>query len=472
MKYFDVIVIGSGAGMNIVERALSQGLRVALVDKGPLSGTCLNLGCIPSKMLITPADTIAAIQDSRKLGLEVEIKKVDFQLIFDRMRNFIRNQQEEIRQSLRNIRNLEYFEAQTRFIRDLTLEVNGQAITAKKIFIMAGSRPLIPPIKGIHEIEYLTSETLLKLTHKPESVLIVGGGNIGVEYGHMLAALGSRVTIVEMADRLVEGEEPEIAELLKKKMEQRMEVLLNVQVLEFGKHNNRYSARIRNSETGVEGEIFSEAVMLAAGRKSNADLLGLDNSGVEVDKRGFIRVDDYLETTRKNIYAAGDIIGRYMLTHVANREAVQVWHNATHGPPEAMDYSAVPHAVFTHPQIASVGLTEVEARKHYHVLIGVARYSEVAKGIAMMEEDGFAKAIVDKDTERILGFHIIGPEASTLIQEVTNAMATRGGVKVLNMGMHTHPAMPELISSTLYNLKEPEAVEIKTKSAGATVLPA
>jgi dihydrolipoamide dehydrogenase len=132
MKYFDVIVIGSGAGMNIVERALSQGLRVALVDKGPLGGTCLNLGCIPSKMLITPADTIAAIQDSRKLGLEVEIKKVDFQLIFDRMRNFIRNQQEEIRQSLRNIRNLEYFEAQTRFIRDLTLEVNGQAITAKK----------------------------------------------------------------------------------------------------------------------------------------------------------------------------------------------------------------------------------------------------------------------------------------------------------------------------------------------------
>jgi dihydrolipoamide dehydrogenase len=137
-----------------------------------------------------------------------------------------------------------------------------------------------------------------------------------------------------------------------------------------------------------------------------------------------------------------------------------------------MDYSAVPHAVFTHPQIASVGLTEVEARKHYHVLIGVARYSEVAKGIAMMEEDGFAKAIVDKDTERILGFHIIGPEASTLIQEVTNAMATRGGVKVLNMGMHIHPAMPELISSTLYNLKEPEAVELKTKSAGATVLPA
>jgi len=319
---------------------------------------------------------------------------------------------------------------------------------------MAGSRPLIPPIKGIHEIEYLTSETLLKLTHKPESVLIVGGGNIGVEYGHMLAALGSRVTIVEMADRLVEGEEPEIADLLKKKMEQRMEVLLNVQVLEFGKHNNRYSARIRNSETGVEGEIFSEAVMLAAGLKSNADLLGLDNSGVEVDKRGFIRVDDYLETTRKNIYAAGDIIGRYMLTHVANREAVQVWHNATHGPPEAMDYSAVPHAVFTHPQIASVGLIEVEARKHHHVLIGVARYSEVAKGIAMMEEDGFAKAIMDKDTERILGFHIIGPEASMLLQEIVNAMNTeeRTFTSIIR-AMYIHPAMPEVVQQAFGNLR-------------------
>ncbi len=461
MKFYDVIVIGSGAGMTIAESALTQGLKVALVDKGPLGGTCLNLGCIPSKLLIFPADRIAEIQESKKLGIKVELKHVDFELIFERMRQIIREEQDRIRESVKLVENLDYFEGQAHFTQDFTLEVNGETIKSKKIFIVAGSRPLIPPIKGIDNIEYLTNETLLKLTQKPENILIIGGGYIGVEYGHFFSAMGSKVTIIEMADRLVQGEEPEISELLKAKMSQRMDIFLNVRVLEVKRNNKRYSLFVKNAGTGMKKELSADAVLVAAGRKSNADWLSLENTGVEVDKRGFIRVDDYLETTRKNIYAAGDIIGKYMFTHVVNREAVLVWQNAMHRQPEVMDYSAIPHAIFTYPQIASVGFTEAQARKTHRILVGVAKYSDVAKGIAMMEEEGFAKAIVDADTEHILGFHIIGPEASTLIQEVINAMASGGNLDSLNKGIHIHPAMPEIVVRAFNNLEEPKVVEIR-----------
>jgi len=247
--------------------------------------------------------------------------------------------------------------------------------------------------------------------------------------------------------------------------------LLDVQILEIRRSGKKYSVITRNTKSGSEHELSSEAVLVAAGRRSNADLLNLIKTGVEVDKRGFIRVDDYLETTRKNIYAAGDIIGRYMFTHVANREAALVWHNATHGPPEAMVYDTIPHAVFTYPQIASVGLTEVEARKQHRILVGISKYSEVAKGIAMKEEDGFAKAIVDGDTERILGFHIIGPEASTLIQEVTNAMASGKDIESIHAGIHIHPAMPELIMSAFYNLRGYQPVDIRPQTVRVAAPP-
>jgi mycothione reductase len=247
-----------------------------------------------------------------------------------------------------------------------------------------------------------------------------------------------------------------------------MEILVNTLVLEVKRSHKRYSVTVKDTVSGAENILSAEAVLVAAGRKSNADRLNLEKTGVGLDKKGFIQVDEYLETTRKNIFAAGDIIGKYMFTHVVNREAVLAWHNAIHGESEAMDYSAIPHAIFTYPQIASVGKTEAEARQTHHILVGVARYSDVAQGIAMMEE-GFAKAIVDADTERILGFHIIGPEASTLIQEVINAMANGGNLDFVNKGMHIHPALPELIVRAFNNLEEPEVVEIRPQRLKAAL---
>jgi mycothione reductase len=455
MKEYDVIVIGSGSGMNIVEEALGQGMSVALVDKGPLGGTCPNLGCIPSKMLIFAADRVAEIQEAKKLGIEAEIKNIDFGFIMERMRKFIHENQQHMRHGLSHAKNLDFFEGEGHFTGEYTIEVNSKEIKGDKIFIASGSRPLIPPVKGLDSVDFLTNETVLQLKERPESLIIIGGGYIAVEYGHFFAAMGTRVTILEMADRLVLAEEPEISELLKKELSRRLDVYTGVQAEAVEGNGRGVTVIVNDLKAGTKKEFTAQRILVAVGRRSNADRLAVEKTGVEVDQRGFIRVNEYLETAKKNIFAVGDANGQQMFTHVANREALLAADNAIHGSRLKMDYSAAPHAVYSHPQIASVGLTEENARKKHKVLVGRAKYSDVAKGEAMMEENTFAKAIVAADTGKILGFHIIGPYAPILIQEVINAMASGGNIDQIQDGLHIHPALPELILRTLSNLENP-----------------
>jgi len=454
MKKYDVIVIGSGCGLNVVNEALAHSLNVALVDKGPLGGTCANLGCIPSKMLIFAAERVTEIQEAGKLGVQAEIKKVDFNFIMERMRKVVREGQEHLRHELSYVENLGFYEGEGHFVEDYTMEVNGEKMKGNKIVIASGSRPLIPPIKGLDSVDYLNNETVLQLKERPESLIIIGGGYIAVEYGHFFAAMGTKVTMLEMADRLVFSEEPEIAEALKTELSQRIDIRTGVQAEQVKSGGGKATVVVNDTKGGGRKEFTAQKILVAAGRKSNADLLKVENTGVEIDKRGYIRVDEYLETTRKNIFAVGDSNGQQMFTHVSNVEASLAADNAIHGNKIKMNYSAAPHAIFSHPQIASVGLTETAARKGHKVLIGKARYWDVAQGEAMMEKNGFAKAIVEVDTGKILGFHIIGPYAPILIQEVINAMATDGTVDHIQAGMHIHPAMTELIPNVLSNLKD------------------
>ena len=456
MKKYDVIVIGSGSGAIISGEAASHGLKVALVDRGPLiGGTCLNWGCIPSKMLIYPADRIVEIQEAKKLGIEAGIKSIDFSVLMERVRKSRTGSQKHIRKGISQSENLDFYEGECHFIGDYTIEVKGEEIKGEKIFIASGSRPFIPPIKGLDSINYLTNETVLELKKRPDSLIIVGGGYIAVEYGHFFAAMGTKVTILEMADRLLLAEEPELSNLLKKELSKRMGVYTDAEAIQVKGNGNTVAVLIRDRNTGREKEFAGQRIMIAVGRRSNADILKVENTGVETDKKGFIKVNEYLETGKKNIFAVGDANGQQMFTHVANREASLAAQNAFHEAKLKIDYSAAPHAVYSHPQIASVGLTEENARKDYDILVGRTKYLAIAKGEAMIEKEGFAKAIVEKDSEKILGFHIIGPYAPVVIQEVVNAMTSGGHTEEINGGIHIHPALSELIPAALNSLEEP-----------------
>jgi dihydrolipoamide dehydrogenase len=455
MKNYDVIVIGSGAGAIISDEAASQGLKTALIDKGPLvGGTCLNWGCIPSKMLIYTADRIVEIEEAKKLGVETEIKNIDFHAIMERMRKSRQEDQVHIREGLNQSKNLDFYESEGYFVGDYLLEVNGEKLKGERIFIASGSRPFIPPIKGSEDVDYLTNESVLELKEKPDSLIIIGGGYIAVEFGHFFAAMGTKVTILEMADRLVLSEEPEISRLLKNELSKRMVVNTNALVEEVKQGERGVVVIAKDTISGERREFSAQRIMMAVGRRSNADILKVENTGVETDERSFVKVDEYLETNRKSIYAIGDANGQQMFRHMANREAEIVAQNAFYSTNITVDYSVVPHAVYSHPQVASVGMTEAQAREGRSVLIGRMKYFDIAKGEAMMEKEGFTKVIVEKESNKILGFHIIGPYAPELIQEVVNAMTSGGGMEELSQGIHIHPSLTELVQYTLNSLEE------------------
>jgi dihydrolipoamide dehydrogenase len=404
-------------------------------------------------MLIYPADRITEIEEARKFGIEVKIARIDFGSIMERMRKAVTSGRNFLLKEIRNSKNLDFYHEAAHFSGDYTLELKRGIIKGKKIFIASGSRPFIPPIKGLNAVGYLTNESVLGLKKRPKSIVIIGGGYIGVEYGHFFAAMGTRVTVLGSGDVLVSGEEPEISILLENMMKRRMDVHTGVIVTGVKKNGGKTIILAKDKKSGRTKKFTAERVMVATGRVSNAGLLKPENTGVMIDERGYIKVDDHLRTSRENIWAVGDIIGRQMFTHAGDKEAKIAWHNATHDKKMKMDFTAVPHAVFSHPQIASVGLTEAQARKKYTVLVGKATYSDIVAGDTMAEKEGFAKAIVEKGSRRLLGFHVIGPYASFIIQEAANVIADKGKVNAIIDKMHTFPTLPELIPEALGKLE-------------------
>ncbi len=377
----------------------------------------------------------------------------------ERMRRTVQKSHDRIQEALENSKDIDFYFGEAHFTAEYTLEVKGQAIRGKTLFLVSGARPLIPPIKGIESIEYLTNETALRLTEKPESMIIVGGGYIAAEFAHFFEAVGTKVTMIQRNRRLVPDEEPEVSEALQKALSRRMAIHTNTEAVEVRQTGKVTTVVVRERDNGKQKELMAQHVLIAAGRKSNADVLMVGNSGVKTNDQGYIVVDDFFETSKKNIWAFGDAIGKKMFRHAANHEAELVWQNAIHGKKSRVNYLSMPHAVFSRPEIASVGLTEEQAVKlmgKKDLLVGEGLYSEVARGEAMMETEGFAKTIVHKKTGKILGYHIIGPQASVLIQEVVNAMAADGNLWTVAKGIHIHPALSEVVLKPFGRLHEIE----------------
>ena len=443
MEKYDIIVVGSGSGMMIADAAVSRGMKVALVEMDKLGGTCLNRGCIPSKMVIYPADLVNQIKHAERLGVHAKIERIDFEHIMRRTREFVEHDRRPMEENIPKVEGLTYYPVRGEFVGDHTMKVGDKHITAENIFLVSGSRPLIPPIKGLDEVEYVTSREVWDMDSRPASMIIVGGGLIACEMAHFFNAMGTEVTMLSRSPRLIKQGEPEVSEILLTSLRERMRVEVGVEVTEV----RGVGGQVEVTAVDGDGDMKSyraEKLFIAAGRTSNADTLKPENTGVEVDDRGYIKVDENYLTTKPGIYAFGDAIGKAMYKHVANKEAELVWHGFTEGHVHPLDYDKVPYAVFTWPQVASVGLTEREAAARGHdYLVGEYNYIDTAKGAAMDEEDGYVKVILEDESYRILGAHIVGPYAPILIQEIINVMnAGDGSVWPIAEAMHIHPALP------------------------------
>lgn len=457
MEKFDVLVIGSGSGMIVAANAVDKGQRTALVETGPMGGTCLNRGCVPSKMLIYPADVVAMIHESEKLGIRARVDSIDFRGIMERMHKVVKDDVDRQARAVQADSRISWFKDMGEFVSDYTLKTGDHMIKADKIFIVSGARADVPLLEGIGDVSYLTSDTVLDLEELPRSMVIIGGGYIAAEYGHFFSSLGTDVTIVQRSPRILPDEEPEISQLVTEEMEKRMKVFTDLEATEVREKGSQKTVVARSRVDGQIKEFSAEVLLIAAGRVPNSDILKPERTGVELDKRGYVKVNQFLETSKKNIFAFGDAIGKQMFKHVANYEAAIAWHNSSHDHKVEVDYTAAPHAVFTHPQVASVGLKEAEAvRSGHKILVGRAYYKDTAQGAAMAEPRGFVKVIVERKTGRVLGAHIVGPYASILIQEIINAMAVgEGNFLSVVRGMHIHPAMSEVVQNAFGSLREP-----------------
>lgn len=454
MEKYDLIVIGAGSGLTVVSQAASMGMKVALVEKGPMGGTCLNRGCIPSKALLHAADIMTIIEDASRFGIDVKDVSVNFKKVMNWMRSVIEGDAEEIEESIRNDDNTTLYKARGKFIDSMTMEVDGEEITGNKIVIAAGAREHIPEIKGLKEAGFLTSTTLLENNEQPERLVIIGGGYVGCEFAYFFARLGTKVTIVQRAETLIPSEDKDIGKAFTDYMKKIMDVHTNTESHKIEKSKNHVIVHAHDESAGKDISIECDEILLAAGRVPNTDILQVDKTGVRTDDNGFIVVDGHMRTSNEKIWALGDIVGKYMFKHVANYQAELVTYNALMDKNYTMDYDKIPRAMFTYPQVAGVGLTEQQAReKGFNIKIGRYDYTKVGKAAAIGEQLGFGKSIIDSDSNKILGLHIIGRDASELVHEAIATMNSKDPTaSTILRSIHIHPTLAEIMPGVVGNI--------------------
>lgn len=447
MKKFDVIVIGSGSALSVASFASNRGMSVALVDDGPLGGTCLNRGCIPSKMLIQSANVAEIIKDSEKFGIKANITEVEFESIVKRVNKTIDTESDEITNSVKADPQITLYESRGEFIGMKELQVDGEVITADKIFIAAGARPSIPTIKGLESTPYLDSTSALRLEKQPKHLVIIGGGYISTELAHFFGALGTKVTMLIRSELMMSNEDEEIARWFTKEASQKYNVLFNTEAEEVSYKDKMFSIKLNSGEY-----LEADQLLVATGRQPNSDTLQVNKSGIETDEKGNIKANDFLETSVEGVWAWGDIIGKLPFRHTANEEVGISIRNAFSDKKVKMDYFAIGHAAFSSTQVAAVGKTEQELIKEgTEYKVGRSELKDTAMGDAL-QQNGLVKVLTDT-SHKILGVHIVGPEASVLIHEAIIAMKTDGSVHAITDSVYVHPALSEWVQRGFYAVR-------------------
>ncbi|MEM2916196.1 MAG: dihydrolipoyl dehydrogenase [Candidatus Woesearchaeota archaeon] len=452
-KRFDVIVIGAGSVWIISSELASRGFKVALVEKDAFGGTCLNRGCIPSKMLLRSADVMDEIKRAQLLGISARVEEVDWKKIISRVNSFVDAEARELEKSNKADKNIKVYKATARFVGKKKLKVGNDIITADKIFICAGTRPFIPLIPGLDEVNYITSDEAMRLKKQPKSMIIIGGGYIAAELAHFFGSLGTKVTIIQRSSWLLTNEDSEIAQAFTRIFAKKHKVLLDTNVVRVFRQGKNISVECETK--GKKQIVSGEQLLVATGRVPNTDILDVEKTGVAMHKPGFITTNAFMETNVPGIWAIGDIAGVFLFKHSANLEASYAVFNALN-PKQKMPvpYDAMPHAIFSSPQIAGVGMTEDELKeKKIPYVVGKYKYYDTAYGKSIEDKDGFVKALVHPKTGEILGCHILGSDASILIQEVVVAMKAKLGVNGILQAVHVHPALPEVVQRAFSSIK-------------------
>lgn len=449
--HFDLAVIGSGSGNSIATQAFDD-WQIAIVEEGTFGGTCSNVGCIPTKMFVYPADVARAVDEAARVNVEATLDRVRWADLRDRIFERVDSMSISGREWRRTGRpNTQLIESHVEFIDPHTLRMaDGATLTADRIVLAAGSRPIVPAIVEASGVPFHTSDTIMRIEELPARLVILGGGYISAEFAHIFSAFGVQVTVLARGETLLRHIDLEVASRFTELVSERWDVRLKTELLQLAQSGGELNFTLSDGST-----LAADMLLVATGRRPNSDRLSLDAAGVAVHADGRVAVDNHQRTSVEHIWALGDICSQNQLKHVANHEARVVAHNLRH-PDDLVeaDHRFVPSAVFTHPQLAGVGMTEAQAvASGRPYVIATQDYGSTAYGWAMNDTTSFCKLIADPDSGQLLGAHILGPQASSLLQPLIQAMSFGLPAREMARGQYwIHPALPEVVENALLAL--------------------
>jgi len=454
VKQFDDLIIGTGqAGPFLAGRLAESGRQVAIVERKLFGGTCVNTGCTPTKAMVASAYAAHLARRGAEFGVNVGGKvSVDMPRVKARRDAIVQESRRGLQSWLEEMDNCTVFEGHARFESTHTISVGDDRLTADRIFINVGGRASMPKMPGLGQIEFFNNSSLMEIDFVPKHLIVVGGSYIGLEFGQMFRRFGSEVTIIEMGQRLVRREDPDVSAAVHEIIAREgIQIRLNAKCIGFSKRNDETFAQV-DCASG-DPEVSGTHVLLAVGRVPNTDDLGLEKAGLTTDKGGYITVDDQLRTNVDGIWAMGDCNGRGAFTHTAFNDAEIVAANLLDGDPRRVTDRIPAYALYIDPPLGRCGLTEAEVRQRGRpVLVGKRPMTKIKRAIEKGETEGFMKIFVDTETREILGAVILGPGGDEIIHSILDMMYAKAPATVIQRAMHIHPTVSELIPTMLGEL--------------------
>jgi pyruvate/2-oxoglutarate dehydrogenase complex dihydrolipoamide dehydrogenase (E3) component len=452
---FDAIVIGTGqAGPPLAARLSQTGMKVAVIERKRFGGTCVNTGCIPTKTLIASAYAAHLARRGAEYGFMVDGQiRVDMKRVKARKDEIAEHSMESVENWLGGLKNVTVYRGHARFEGPHSVRVNEHLLEADRIFINVGGRALVPKMPGIEQVPYLTNSSMMEVDYLPEHLIIVGGSYIGLEFGQMYRRFGAKVTIVEMGERLISREDEDVSKALKEILEHEgIEVRLNAKCITA--HRKGSGVVIGLDCTDDNRQVEGSHLLLAVGRVPNTDDLGLDKAGVEIDKSGYIKVDDQLRTNVPGIWALGDCNGKGAFTHTAYNDFEIVAANLLDHDPRKVSDRITTYALFTDPPLGRAGMTATQVKASGRkALVATRPMTRVGRAVEKGESQGFMKVIVDAASKEILGAAILGVTGDEVIHTLLDVMYAKAPYTTISRAMHIHPTVAELLPTLLQELQ-------------------